>query len=99
MQDQIQQSDPRTLVLATLLVILVSSVVYYLSTPGRVAVQGETLPPHVPHSIPFIGNALKFGLDPVGYLQECQKSHGDTFTFTMLGMYGASPVFHKKDAK
>jgi sterol 14-demethylase len=88
MQDKAQvlhQSDPRTLILAALLVILVTSVAYYFLSSRRVPGFDERLPPHVPHTIPFIGNALKFGLDPVGFLQQCQIVHGDTFTFTMLG--------------
>jgi hypothetical protein len=72
-EEVIHQSDPRTLILASLLVILVSSIAYFYFSSGRVAAADERLPPHIPHSIPFIGNALKFGLDPVGFLQKCQK--------------------------
>lgn len=51
------------------------------------------LPPHVPHLVPFIGkslanhpgNAVSFGMDPVAFLQDCQRKYGDTFTFTMVG--------------
>jgi len=45
----------------------------------------QNTPPHVPHAIPFLGNAIKFGMDPVKFLQTCQETYGDTFTFTMIG--------------
>ncbi|KAJ3336359.1 Lanosterol 14-alpha-demethylase, partial [Entophlyctis luteolus] len=45
----------------------------------------QNLPPVVKYAIPFIGNAIEYGIDPVSFLQKCQKEHGDCFTFLMLG--------------
>lgn len=74
-------------VLATISVILLSVLVSrVVKLFGGEAPNGP-LPPHVPHTIPFLGNAVRFGLDPVGFLKECQKLYGDTFTFTMIGKF------------
>ncbi|KAJ3066734.1 Lanosterol 14-alpha-demethylase [Podochytrium sp. JEL0797] len=45
----------------------------------------KNLPPMVKYSIPFLGNTIEYGIDPVGFLQKCQKTYGDCFTFLMLG--------------
>nr|Q9UVC3.1 RecName: Full=Lanosterol 14-alpha demethylase; AltName: Full=CYPLI; AltName: Full=Cytochrome P450 51; AltName: Full=Cytochrome P450-14DM; AltName: Full=Cytochrome P450-LIA1; AltName: Full=Sterol 14-alpha demethylase [Cunninghamella elegans]AAF20263.1 cytochrome P450 [Cunninghamella elegans] len=42
-------------------------------------------PPNVFSLIPVLGNAVQFGMNPVAFLQECQKKYGDVFTFTMVG--------------
>lgn len=72
------------MVLAVALVLL--SVAVLLASRRQNKQTDQRLPPHVPHSIPFIGNAIRFGMDPVAFLQDCQKTYGDTFTFTMLGL-------------
>ncbi|KAL3895321.1 MAG: hypothetical protein SGCHY_004769 [Lobulomycetales sp.] len=71
-------------VLAVALVLL--SVAVLLASRRQNKQTDQRLPPHVPHSIPFVGNAIRFGMDPVAFLQDCQKTYGDTFTFTMLGL-------------
>ncbi len=35
--------------------------------------------------VPFLGCALAFGRDAPGFLQRCQRRHGDAFTVHMLG--------------
>jgi hypothetical protein len=42
-------------------------------------------PPRVPFWVPFVGNALAFGRDSQGYLQQCQKTYGDVFRLKMMG--------------
>ncbi|SAM06979.1 hypothetical protein [Absidia glauca] len=42
-------------------------------------------PPVVFSWIPVLGNAVQFGMDPITFLQDCQKKYGDMFTFTMVG--------------
>lgn len=42
-------------------------------------------PPRVPFWVPFVGNALAFGRDSQGYLQQCQKTYGDAFRLKMMG--------------
>lgn len=56
-------------------------------------------PPYVPHSIPFIGCALSFGMQPVQFLAECKAKYGDCFTFKMIGRnmtfcLGKPPTFY-----
>ncbi|KAJ3016662.1 UNVERIFIED_CONTAM: Lanosterol 14-alpha-demethylase [Siphonaria sp. JEL0065] len=45
----------------------------------------KNLPPFVAYTIPFLGNTIEYGIDPVKFLQRCQKKYGDTFSFLMLG--------------
>ncbi|KAI7895803.1 lanosterol 14-alpha demethylase [Mucor mucedo] len=42
-------------------------------------------PPVVFSWIPFMGNAVEFGVSPIKFLQSCQKKYGDVFTFYMVG--------------
>ncbi|KAG1151301.1 hypothetical protein G6F37_001607 [Rhizopus arrhizus] len=42
-------------------------------------------PPVVFSWIPFMGNAVEFGINPIAFLQKCQKKYGDVFTFYMVG--------------
>ncbi|GAN01879.1 cytochrome P450 [Mucor ambiguus] len=42
-------------------------------------------PPVVFSWIPFMGNAVEFGINPIQFLQNCQKKYGDVFTFRMVG--------------
>ncbi|KAI8967248.1 lanosterol 14-alpha demethylase [Mycotypha africana] len=42
-------------------------------------------PPVVFSWIPFMGNAIEFGINPIQFLQKCQKKYGDVFTFHMVG--------------
>ncbi|KAI0156306.1 14-alpha sterol demethylase Cyp51A [Pestalotiopsis sp. NC0098] len=42
-------------------------------------------PPLVFHLIPFIGNAVSYGIDPVQFYEACREKHGDIFTFILFG--------------
>nr|QIM40860.1 lanosterol 14 alpha-demethylase A [Calonectria henricotiae] len=42
-------------------------------------------PPIVFHWLPFIGNAVSYGLDPYSFFLQCQKQYGDVFTFVLFG--------------
>ncbi len=33
----------------------------------------KNAPPHVPSSIPFLGSAISYGIDPVKFLTDAQK--------------------------
>ena len=37
------------------------------------------------HLIPFVGGAVAFGKDPVGYLKELQKKFGNVFSLEIAG--------------
>jgi cytochrome P450 len=65
----------------TILIGLV--VVLFLSSKSTKKASNE--PPMVPYSIPFLGNAIPYGIDPVQFLKDCQKKYGDCFTFLMMG--------------
>ncbi|KAH7140787.1 cytochrome P450 [Dactylonectria macrodidyma] len=42
-------------------------------------------PPMVLHWLPFIGNAISYGMDPFSFFLQCRKKHGDVFTFVLFG--------------
>ncbi|EDO18892.1 hypothetical protein Kpol_1023p61 [Vanderwaltozyma polyspora DSM 70294] len=42
-------------------------------------------PPLVMHWVPWVGNYASYNLKPYKFLQDCQKKHGDIFSFVMLG--------------
>jgi sterol 14alpha-demethylase len=75
----IVQQHSYTILLGMLIVIL-----YHYSTRSTAKDQ-LPLPPVVPHSIPFLGHAIQFGISPVEFLQSCKEKYGDCFTFLMLG--------------
>ncbi|KAJ3346014.1 Lanosterol 14-alpha-demethylase [Entophlyctis luteolus] len=78
-------ADNKPLALSVVAVVVVA--VFWASVSFQSsALQGKkNLPPVVKYAIPFIGNAVEYGIDPVAFLQKCQKEHGDCFTFLMLG--------------
>lgn len=43
------------------------------------------LPPLVAYTLPFVGSAVPFGVQPIKFLQDCQKTYGDCFTILMMG--------------
>ncbi|KAI1195758.1 cytochrome P450 [Nemania serpens] len=47
--------------------------------------RSKSEPPLVFHWIPFIGNAISYGLDPYGFYMRCREIHGDVFTFILFG--------------
>ncbi|KAI9264233.1 lanosterol 14-alpha demethylase [Phascolomyces articulosus] len=42
-------------------------------------------PPVVFSILPFMGNAVEFGMNPIQFLKKCQEKYGDVFTFYMVG--------------
>ncbi|KAI8928207.1 cytochrome P450 [Entophlyctis helioformis] len=66
---------------------LVGAVVFYhlLAMVTAKKTYDKNAPPMVPHTIPFLGNAIAYGIDPVKFLQENQAKYGDCFTFLMMG--------------
>ncbi|KAF2865707.1 cytochrome P450 51A [Massariosphaeria phaeospora] len=42
-------------------------------------------PPVIFHWLPFIGNAVSYGVNPHRFLASCREKHGDIFTFILLG--------------
>lgn len=45
----------------------------------------KTEPPAVFHWIPYIGNAVSYGVDPVAFFSKYRAKYGDVFTFTLFG--------------
>ncbi|CZT04455.1 uncharacterized protein RAG0_10896 [Rhynchosporium agropyri] len=41
--------------------------------------------PLVWHWIPFIGNAIEYGTDPLAFYTKCQRHHGPIFTYILFG--------------
>jgi hypothetical protein len=54
------------------------------STPATTP-SGLAEPPRVPAWLPFVGNALDFGRNSQGFLQQCQAAYGDAFRLKMMG--------------
>ncbi|KAJ3120360.1 Lanosterol 14-alpha-demethylase [Physocladia obscura] len=67
------------------LAVLIVVVFWSVSAWSNAANTGKNLPPTVKYTLPFFGNTIEYGIDPVKFLQKCQKEYGDTFTFLMLG--------------
>ncbi|TDZ46120.1 Eburicol 14-alpha-demethylase [Colletotrichum trifolii] len=42
-------------------------------------------PPKVFHWIPYVGNAISYGTDPVSFFVKYRAKYGDVFTFTLFG--------------
>jgi len=45
----------------------------------------EKLPPHIPSTIPFLGQAISFGKSPIEFLLAAYEKYGPVFSFTMVG--------------
>merc|ERR1719277_2197300 len=45
----------------------------------------SNLPPHIPHTIPFLGHAISFGENPIEFLLAAYEKYGPVFSFTMVG--------------
>ncbi|TRM64301.1 cytochrome P450 [Schizophyllum amplum] len=73
----------------------------------------RTRPPVVFHWFPFIGSAIHYGMDPLGFFLSCREKYGNVFTFILLGrkvtvalgaagnnfiLGGKSNVFNAEDA-
>ncbi|KAK3726661.1 hypothetical protein RRG08_016970 [Elysia crispata] len=43
------------------------------------------MPPHIPSSIPFLGQAISFGTSPIEFLLAAYEKYGPVFSFTMVG--------------
>ncbi|KAH7105856.1 cytochrome P450 [Auriculariales sp. MPI-PUGE-AT-0066] len=43
------------------------------------------LPPEIWNWIPFVGSAIEYGMDPIGFVQRYRSQYGDCFTFVMFG--------------
>ncbi|KAF6809470.1 14-alpha sterol demethylase Cyp51A [Colletotrichum plurivorum] len=51
----------------------------------QVLFRPKTEPPAVFHWIPYIGSAVSYGMDPVGFFNKYRAKYGDIFTFTLFG--------------
>ncbi|XP_035379733.1 lanosterol 14-alpha demethylase [Electrophorus electricus] len=45
----------------------------------------EKYPPHIPASIPVLGNAIAFGKSPIEFLENAYEKYGPIVSFTMVG--------------
>ncbi|KAI9093850.1 cytochrome P450 [Phlyctochytrium arcticum] len=67
------------------LAIIAVIILFYTKSDATVGANGKPLPPHIPHAVPLLGKAVPYGIDPIGFLQQCIKEYGNVFTFTMMG--------------
>ncbi|KAJ1558797.1 Lanosterol 14-alpha-demethylase [Cladochytrium tenue] len=83
-------ANPGLTVGVSLLVLAVTAYLWSLASAAAAeraaaAAAGRHLPPLVPSPVPFVGNAIEYGVDPVRFLQGLQDKYGDCFTFVMAG--------------
>ncbi|KAK8066546.1 cytochrome P450- family 51 (sterol 14-demethylase) [Apiospora hydei] len=65
---------------------LIGLVVFILVNACRqILVRPKSEPPAVFHWIPYLGNAVSYGMDPVGFFHKYRAKYGDVFTFTLFG--------------
>ncbi|KAI8803641.1 cytochrome P450 [Cladochytrium replicatum] len=74
-----------SLALAIVISIVVAIAIGTLFSKSEKIPDGAQLPPVVPYSIPVIGSAIEFGVDPIGFVLRNQKKYGDCFSYVMLG--------------
>ncbi|PKS05716.1 hypothetical protein jhhlp_007545 [Lomentospora prolificans] len=60
-------------------------VTLFVSIVRQFLFRSKTEPPAVFHWIPYIGNAVSYGMDPVGFFEKYRAKYGDVFTFTLFG--------------
>ncbi|GAA5829004.1 hypothetical protein JCM3766R1_003900 [Sporobolomyces carnicolor] len=60
--------------------IVTLNVLYQLLAP-----RDPTKPPLVFHYVPVIGCAVSYGMDPLGFLDDCKRKYGPVFTYPLLG--------------
>ncbi|KAI7891254.1 cytochrome P450 [Mucor mucedo] len=66
--------------------ILIGIVVYwslYVSSQTFIRKDSKMVPTVFSY-VPFMGNAIEFGKDPISFLKSCQAIYGDVFTFQLM---------------
>ncbi|XP_005103142.1 lanosterol 14-alpha demethylase [Aplysia californica] len=71
-----------TVALVTTTLVLSAALAYKTLTGERV--EGK-IPPHIPSTIPFLGQAVSFGSSPIEFLLAAYEKYGPVFSFTMVG--------------
>ncbi|GAA5899395.1 hypothetical protein JCM6882_009107 [Rhodosporidiobolus microsporus] len=69
----------------TLLLIAFCAVVSLNVCRQIFTLRDPTQPPEVFHLVPFIGCALSYGMDPLGFFERCRVKYGPVFSFPLLG--------------
>ncbi|KAH7327245.1 cytochrome P450 sterol 14 alpha-demethylase [Rhexocercosporidium sp. MPI-PUGE-AT-0058] len=57
----------------------------FLNAIHQLLPKKKSEPPVVWHWIPFIGNAVEYGTDPLAFYTNCQRLHGPIFTYLLFG--------------
>ncbi|KAI1084715.1 cytochrome P450 [Whalleya microplaca] len=57
----------------------------FLNALRQLLFRNKNEPPVVFHWLPYIGNAITYGMEPAEFFFRCRKKHGDIFTFILLG--------------
>ncbi|XP_041366954.1 lanosterol 14-alpha demethylase-like [Gigantopelta aegis] len=79
--DQLQNLNTGTLTLVST-ALLLSFVIAYKKLMEK---KYEKIPPHIPSTIPFLGQAVSFAKNPVEFLIAAYEKYGPVFSFTMVG--------------
>ncbi|KAH7310429.1 cytochrome P450 51A [Stachybotrys elegans] len=67
------------LIVGLIVVVFVGNILYQLLPKSK------SEPPMVFHWIPFVGNAVSYGLSPYDFFVRCREKHGDIFSFMLFG--------------
>ncbi|XP_055337265.1 lanosterol 14-alpha demethylase-like [Paramacrobiotus metropolitanus] len=67
----------------TYLSIAFLTIAYFLRMRWRSSVKNP--PPMIPSSIPFVGSALQFGMNPIKFLEDAYYKYGPVFSLRMMG--------------
>ncbi|GAA5996010.1 cytochrome P450 [Rhodotorula paludigena] len=70
--------------LAALVALVLGSVVVNVAWQ-LLAPRDPTKPPLVFHYVPVLGCAVSYGMDPLGFLEDCKAKYGPVFTYPLLG--------------
>ncbi|GFS12315.1 lanosterol 14-alpha demethylase [Elysia marginata] len=71
-----------TVTLFTTTIVLTAALAYRHLSRGK---DGGNAPPHIPSTIPFLGQAVSFGTSPIEFLLAAYEKYGPVFSFTMVG--------------
>eukprot|EP00039_Didymoeca_costata_P011392 m.159773 g.159773 ORF g.159773 m.159773 type:complete len:500 (+) comp15159_c0_seq2:89-1588(+) len=67
------------------ILVLVVVLLFVLRILRSILFRNDKAPPHVPSSLPWLGNIVEFGEKPVDFLLKNFNEYGPVFSFTMFG--------------
>lgn len=81
----IKDIDQDTWVISFTLLVMCSLFAFVSANVKTLFGSRGTLPPTIPHIVPFLGSMIAYGVEPIKFLMQCKEKYGDCFTFTLFG--------------